>query len=172
MWKAKTIELKKNSDSYHYTEYFFDSYSLYINGTIIWQNVTGQYYPNTDSFQTLVCTYCGIEECNSGNMLSMRRKGSSLLFIPCFDLMDTFLERDGCDENEDYGEAYCPPRKWYENGILELDEKMIIQFHYALRVFDIEDVLFISDSEIKKVKEWERMVKQKPKKGFMRNNKH
>jgi|ERR1700752_4196735 len=168
MWKARKIELIKNSETWRKDRsYFADCYTLEINGVHISNSITENLTIPTD-FQTSVCDYCGQEGCNSGNMLSIKRHEKSLLFIPCFDCMEEYLERDNGDENEDYGDSECPPHEWYENGILEVDEIMLPEFLSLLKGFDLNKIPVITTEEMDKVLEWENLVKEKPVTGFMR----
>ncbi len=172
MWKAEKIELIKNSEIAHKENYYFtDCYSLKINGVQIYNCIDEKLTIHTpDEFQDYVCAYCGIS-CDAGGFLCIKRHKKSLLFIPCFDSIDSFLQRDGCDVDKNYGEWYCPPQKWYEDGILEVDETMLPKFLVVLSGFEMQEIPFITHEEITKVLEWEKLVKEKPTVGFMRLDK-
>lgn len=170
MWKARKIELKSNKEVERHSDsiYFTDLYTLKINDVPI-HNCIGEKltinYPN--EFQNWVCDFCG-ESCSAGCTLCIRRHEKSLLFIPCFDMMNSFVEYDGCAADGNYGSWDCPPHEWYEHGILEVDETMLPEFLRILKGFDIENIPFITDEEMDKMLEWEILVKDKPAHGFMR----
>lgn len=170
MWTARKIELTKNSETAHKDAYCFnDCYTLKINDACISNSITEDlriYCPNC--FQNWICDFCGCEGCNAGGMLSIVRHEKSLWFIPCFDTMDEYLERDGNADDGDYGDSECPPHEWYKNGILEIDETMIPKFLEVLTGFDMAEIKPITDVEMSKVLEWEALVKEKPTTGFMR----
>jgi len=172
MWKAEKIELTKNSETAHKNSYhFLNDYTLKINDVWISNCITEKLtIDSPDEFQNSVCDFCGYS-CDSGGFLRIVRHKKSLLFIPCFDAIDTFLERDGNDKDENYGEWYCPPHKWYEDGILEVDETMLPKFLELLTGFDLKSIPFITDAEMYKVLEWKTHVKEKPAIGFMRFDK-
>jgi hypothetical protein len=167
MWKARKIELISNKEKAHKDTYFFDRYTLKINGVQI-ANFIGDNLNLPTYFQTWICNYCGYEGCSAGGFLSVRRHEKSLLFIPCFDYMEEYLEYDGCDENGDYGDSECPPHKWYEEGILEVDEETMPEFLGVLKGFDLNEIPFITKEEMNEVLDWEQLVKENPAKGFMR----
>ncbi len=168
MWKAEKIELIPNSlTADRNTFYFEDCFTLKINEVLISNCINEKltiYSPS--EFQDHVCTFCGVS-CDSGGYLSMYRQGNSLLVIPCFSEMDSFLERDGNDPDENYGEWYCPPHKWYESGILKIDDVMLPIFLKTLPGFDLERIPFITEDLIEIIAEWEKCVIEKPK-DFMR----
>jgi hypothetical protein len=58
-------------------------------------------------FQVFVCESCGIENCQPGSWLSVRRLGDRAAFVPAFDSMS----EGGKDLQE-----YSPPRYVYERG--------------------------------------------------------
>lgn len=169
MWKATKIELTKNIETTHRNRFYFDEgYTLTIDGELISNCITEDFRllePN--EFRVWVCDFCGYS-CDAGDYLTIVRKEKSLLFIPCFSEMDDrYKERDSSDANGDYGEYYCPPHKWYESGILEVDETILPVFLELLSGFKLDDIPFITDSQMEKVKEWEKLVIEKPK-DFMR----
>lgn len=167
MWKAQKIELTKNSETSDEGDEFYDRYSLEINGVLISNHIEeGLSMDWYDNFPTWICTYCGEPLCNAGNMLSIKRHEKSLLFLPCFDRMESYLEYD-CGDEDDTGDPECPPHEWYENGILEIDEAGLREFLGLLTGFDLQKIPLITDGEIEKVLEWETLVKVKPA-GFMR----
>ncbi len=173
MWKANQIELTKNSETVNKNRYNFENcYSLKINDTWISNCITTDlkiYSPQC--FQNHICEFCGAEGCDAGGMLRIVRHEKSLLFIPCFDEMESYLEHDGNAADDDYGDSECPPHEWYVNGILEVDETMLPKFLELLTGFDLQSIPFITDKEMKKVSEWEMLAKEKPALGFMRFDK-
>lgn len=169
MWKARKIELTKNSETFHSSHLEFrDCYTLEIDGVCISNSIKENLkIGSANYFQTLICTFCGQEGCNAGGFLSIVRHEMSLLFIPCFDGMESWKERIFSDENGDYGDDECPPHEWYVSGILEVDETMLPVFLELLKGFKLEEIPFITKKEMDKLLEWEICVKEKPK-DFMR----
>jgi hypothetical protein len=169
MWKAEKIELIKNSESEWKGRYYFDDcYTLKINGAWISNHISKDLkISSPHCFQNCICDFCGEEGCNAGGMLSIVRHKKSLLFIPRFEDMESYLEHDGNADDSDYGDSECPPHEWYESGILEVDEIMLPKFLELLTGFDLQSIPFITDAEMNKVLEWETLVKEKPI-GFMR----
>lgn len=169
MWKARKLELTKNSETFHKSCYeFIDCYTLTINEICISNSISENLRIRTPNyFQCSICTFCGQEGCNAGGFLSIVRHEKSLLLIPCFDGMESWKERIFSDENGDYGDDECPPHEWYESGILEVDETMLPVFLELLKSFKLEEIPFITDGQMEKVLEWELRVKEKPK-DFMR----
>ena len=170
MWKARKIELTKNSETSHKDTYYFeDGYTLRINGVCISNSITADFKIHSPNyFQDWVCNFCGVEGCNARGFLSIVRHEKSLLFIPCFDYMESYLERDSNADDNNYGDSECAPHEWYESGILKVDETMLPKFLGLLTGFVMEDISFITDSEMDKVLEWETLVREKPAVGFMR----
>src|ERR1035437_3881669 len=130
MWKAKKIELIKNSKIYNRVNEFYYCYSLKIDGVLISNHIDSDFKIGSPTcFQTWICTECGHTGCQAGGILGIRRHEKSLWFIPCFDDMVSNLEHDCNDDIDgDYGDPECPPHKWYENGILEVDEIVLPEF--------------------------------------------
>lgn len=170
MWKARKIELTKNSETDRPCRNYFDEcYSLKINDAWISNHIGEDLkISSPHCFQNHICTFCGCEGCNAGGMLSIVRHEKSLWFIPRFEDMEEYLEHDGNADNDDYGDSECPPHEWYKSGILEVDETMLPQFLKLLIGFDMAEIKPITDEEMKKVIEWEALVKEKPAVGFMR----
>ena len=170
MWKATNIEIIKNIDNNDgHSFYFTDCYTLKINDVQISNCITDKLTIDSPNyFQNSVCQECG-HSCDAGGYLSIVRHEKSLWFIPCFDETDgELLEYNGNDVEGNYGWWDCPPHAWYEHGILEVDEVMLPDFLRILTGFDLSKIPFIENEEINKVLEWERLVKEKPLKGFMR----
>ena len=113
MWKAEKLELLKNSNlATKNTYHFEDGYTLKINGALISDTISKDLkIPSPHCFQNMVCDFCGVEGCNAGGMLSIVRHEKSLLFIPRFDDMESYLERDSNAVDDDYGDSECPPHE-------------------------------------------------------------
>lgn len=166
--ESTKIELIHSSETSHRNRYYFDDcFTLKIDGVVISNRVSEDIKTIPNYFQTSVCDWCG-QSCDAGDFLSIVRHEKSLLFIPCFDEMDGYKERDSNAANGDYGEWECPPHEWYESGILEIDEMMLPVFLGLLTSFKLEDIPFITDDQMDKVLDWEVLVKEKPV-DFMRS---
>lgn len=170
MWKANKIELFKSNDKDNKNSFYLtDCYSLKISDVLISNSISKELkFHSPNYFQNIVCDFCGEIGCNSGGFLRIVRNEKSLLFIPCFDMMESWLERDVSDENENYGDSECPPHEWYEYGILEVDKTFLPKFLAVLSGFDLKNIPFVSDIEIDKISEWEQLVKFNPPTGFKR----
>lgn len=158
MWTPKQLRLTKNSDSEHawHMLYLKECFTLWIDDKPIHNAI----YPNrmtlSDEFETLVCDECGVEGCNGARQLMLRTQGDTLLFLPVFDIMDSFEEFN----YETYtGERSCPPHRWYEDGALSMRGEILHQFLRLLPGFDLKKVPPISWEEEAKLKEFEGYVK-------------
>lgn len=163
MWYAEKIELTKNSEDKFADRYLDlkDRLTLRINDEYIYNAVT-----NTlpDYFETCICTECGQEGCNGAPMLQIRKQNDKLLFLPDFDCLDSLEEYNykTCE-----GERGCPPHKWYQDGILVVEGDQLKSLYEMLPNLSKEKIKEVSKEELDKIDEWERLVKEKPAKGFM-----
>lgn len=149
MWKAEKIELTKNTKGKFelQTNYFADCFTLSINGEFI-HNAINESFSLPVYFETLICDDCGQEGCNGAPMLMLRKYEGGILFLPYFDSLDSFQEYEW---NTCKGDRECPPHKWYEDGILFVEEKMMSKFLSVLFGFKLEIIPEISKEEISKM---------------------
>lgn len=128
-------------------------YTLKINGAIITNNLPKEYMLCTrHNFQCVVCD-CGTEGCITGGYLLIRKHEASVLFLPAFDVLDSVEEFNQLD-NEDIS----PPKKWYVDGILSIEEPFISELK-SLKLIEFNDIPEMTAKEINMMLEWETMVK-------------
>lgn len=163
MWYAEKIELFKNRDNPDYKDSFelVDLHTLKINGEIIYNALRTTL---RDSFETWVCDYCGEEGCNGASMLMLRRQNEALLFLPEFDIIDSFEEYD-YDTCE--GERDRPPHKWYKDGILVVQGDQLLKLYELIPTLEKQSIKEVTPEELDKIAEWEKLVIEKPETGFM-----
>lgn len=165
MWKAEKIELTKNSDEEENSHNFYlrDCFTLKINDEFICNSITNE--PLTGwSFETCICTECGEESCNGAPFLMIRKFNGGLLFLPAWDYLSSFEEydHDTCE-----GDRSCAPHKWYEDGILVVEEKMMPEFLRIIPSSNLEKIPEISKEYLDLMDKWEGLVIENPEKGFM-----
>lgn len=157
MWKAEKIDLIKN-EHYSTSQLYFDGwYTLKINGEIIKVNIENPKEYFNLCFQSVVCNFCGEEGCNVGGMLTIRKKGDSLLFLPVFDDMEDWKEYDSSNSE---GDSNCPPHKWFTDGILVVEGeplKLLLELVSGIANSNIPEV---DTSELEQIEKWENLVKK------------
>ncbi len=171
MWKANKIEFTKNpKDECEEDDYYTleidgksvrfkngssnDTFTLSINDEIITNhNLEGSELCTRYNFQSVICS-CGTEGCNIGGYLLIRRQEKSIIILPAFDIIESIKEFDLSTER---GELDSPPQKWYEEGILIIEEPYISELT-SLKLIDFDAVPEISETEINLMLEWESMV--------------
>jgi len=161
MWKAKKIELKKNSDEVFYREYalyFRECYTLLIDGQRIHNAIyEGHFTLSPEELDTDVCTECGQDGCSGATTVMIRRHRSSLLFLPDFSGMDGFQQMD---TDTGKGNRYCPPHIWYVDGILEVEGIALTELLRVLPQLFLDEIPIISKEEIDLMLEWEIMLQK------------
>ena len=173
MWKAEKIEYTKNPrDEFEEEEDNYitleidgksvrfkngssdDTFTLNINGeTISSDHLDGYSLCTRYNFQCVVCS-CGTEGCNTEGYVLIRKQGSSILILPAFDLIESIKE---LDLDTAGAELECPPDKWYEEGILLIEEPQLSEL-ISLKLIDLDETPEISEKEINLMLDWESMV--------------
>ena len=162
MWQAEKIELVKN-EYHNHRLYFEEWYSLVINDEYINSSIFSPQDKFPSHFQDSICFECGVEGCNRGGMLMVRKYGETILFLPAFDDMDEWAECNGanCD-----GDSECPPHKWFADGILVVEGEPLKKLLELVPAIANENIREIDKEEIVQIERWEALVKEQPI-GFM-----
>ena len=90
----------------------------------------------------------------------MRKHGKSLLFLPAFDDFDSVEEFITVEPET---KRDCPPQKWYQDGVLLIEEPFVSQLLSHIPSLEFESITEISEREMDMMLEFESMIKEKKK---------
>lgn len=112
MWLPRTLETREATLDFTSSEQGRPTVRQLVVDDILVGNAIGYTSWGADSFQPLVCEACGIEGCEPGNWMALRRAGDFAVFLPDFSAMlDDIVE---C----------APPRYLRRKGALVLDQAL------------------------------------------------
>ena len=87
MWLPSTLETREATLDFTSSEQGRPTVRLLFVDDILVANAIGYASWSADSFQPLVCEACGIEGCEPGNWMVVRRAGDFAVFLPDFPAM-------------------------------------------------------------------------------------